>query len=167
MKKSFILFTIIFAFLLSLQVHAGSIYSWTDGNGIKRYSNTQPSEETEHVEIIEEMPHDGRISDKNQERHRSIMKLKDRNQASEAERKKKEEKREAAKAEEKANAKKEIAEKVRAEKNRLLEEIKRYERLAVTPTFSLALKNSIIKRLKDKITHLEQSPEAYFENKDE
>ncbi|MBW2218903.1 MAG: DUF4124 domain-containing protein [Deltaproteobacteria bacterium] len=166
MKKSIILCAIIFLCLLAFQVNAGSVYSWKDENGVKQYSNTPPAEGTGDFEITEEMPHDPRSSDKNQERQRLINELKVRNQAAETERKKEEEEREIAKAEEKAKAQNKISGKVQVEKERLLAEIKKYEQLAVTATFSLALKESIIKQLKDKITLLEQSPETYFKSKD-
>jgi len=163
---SYVLYITVFVFLLSSHAYAGKVYSWTDENGVKQYSNTEPAGGVGDVEITDEMPSDPRYSDKNQERQKLIDGLKSRNQAAEDERKIEEEKREAVKAEEKAKSQKEISGNVQAEKNRLLAEIKKYEQLAVTPTFSLALKNSIIQKLKDKLALLEESPEKYFENQD-
>jgi hypothetical protein len=147
-------------------VYAGKIYSWTDENGVKQYSNTGPGEETGDIEETDEMPTDPRYSDKNQERQKLIDDLKSRNEAAEKERKIEEEKREAQKAEEQEKTRKEMEPKVQAERNRLIAEIQKYDKLATTPTFSLALKNSIIQKLKDKLDLLEASPEKYFENQD-
>lgn len=163
---SYVLYITVFVFFLSSHAYAGKVYSWTDENGVKQYSNTEPAGGVGDVEITDEMPGDPRYSDKNQERQKIIDGLKSRNQAAEDERKIEEEKREAKKAEEKAKSQKEISGKVQAEKNRLLAEINTYEQRAVGPTFSLALKNSIIQKLKDKLALLEESPETYFESQD-
>ena len=160
-----VLYITIFICFLSSQAYAGKIYSWTDENGVKQYSNTQPGDGVGDVEITDEMPGDPRYSDKNQERQKMIDDLKSRNRAAEKERKIEEKKRDAKKAEAQEKALKEMEPNVQAEKNRLLAEIKTYEQRAVNPTFSLALKNSIIKKLKDKLALLEKSPKKYFESK--
>ena len=164
---SYVLYTIVFICFLSSQAYAGKIYSWTDENGVKQYSNTQPGEGAGDIEIMDEKPGDPRYSDKNMERQKLINDLKARNKAAEKERKAEEEKQDAKKAEERSQARKEMDPKIQAEKNRLIEEIKMYEQRAVGPNFSLALKNSIIKKLKDKLALLETSPEKYFESKDD
>ena len=56
MRFSTILIAIIFVFLRLPDLYADTIYSWTDKNGIKKYSNTAPEEDVEHLEVIEEMP---------------------------------------------------------------------------------------------------------------
>ena len=38
-------------------LNAGSIYTWTYENGVKRYSNAAPGEDAKDVEIIKEIPH--------------------------------------------------------------------------------------------------------------
>jgi Domain of unknown function (DUF4124) len=161
---SYVFYMTVCVCFLSSQAYAGKIYSWTDENGVKQYSNTEPGGGVSDVEITDEMPADPRYSDKNQERQKIIDGLKSRNQAAEDERKIEEQKREAKKSEEKAKTQKKMDGKVQAEKNRLLAEIKTYELRAVGPTYSLALKNSIIQKLKDKLALLEESPEKYFEN---
>jgi len=163
----FLFHSTVFIFFLSFQAHAGKIYSWTDENGVKQYSNTRPGEGAGDIDVMDETPGDPRHSDKNRERQKLINNLKSHNEAADEERKAEEEERDAKKAEEKEQARKEIAPKVEAEKNRLLEEIKMYENRAVGPTFSLALKNSLIKKLKDKLALLEASPEKYFESNTE
>ena len=162
-----LLYSTVFIFFLSFQAHAGNIYSWTDENGVKRYSNTQPGEGAGDIEVVDEAPGDPRHSDKNRERKKLINDLKTHNKAAEEERRAEKKKQDAKKAEERAQARKEMDPKIQAEKNRLLEEIKMYENRAIGPTFSLALKNPLIKKLKDKLALLEASPEKYFESQNE
>ena len=38
-------------------LNAGSIYTWTDENGVKHYSNEEPSEDQKDVKVINEIPH--------------------------------------------------------------------------------------------------------------
>ena len=163
MRFSIILIAIIFVFLQLPDLYAGTIYSWTDKNGIKKYSNTAPEEDVEHLEVIEEMPLSETSNtdievdeeglgqaDRELEVDNRISELKTEQQQ--------------IKNEEKKNkiADGPLNEKIQAEKIRLLEKIDHIEKLAVGRSLSLARKNAMIKQFRDKLDLLEKSPEEYF-----
>ena len=55
--------------LLTASVYGGTIYTWTDENGVKRYSNSQPPENAEQVRTIEEVPTDPEEADQIREEY--------------------------------------------------------------------------------------------------
>jgi len=163
MRFSTILIAIIFVFLQLPDLYADTIYSWTDKNGIKKYSNTAPEEDVKHLEVIEEMPISETSNpdievdeeglgqaDRELEVDNRISELKTEQQQ--------------IKNEEKKNkiADGPLNEKIQAEKIRLLEKIDRIEKLAVGRSLSLARKNAMIKQFRDKLDLLKRSPEEYF-----
>jgi hypothetical protein len=158
-----ILLITISGFLLNSSSYADTIYSWTDKNGVKKFSNTSPEEDVEHFEVIEEMPllqtgntnseagkeepGDG-MQEPEIENETSILSTIERQvQPQETENNTIDE---------------EFTIKIQTEKKRLQEEIDRIDRLAVGKNFSLPRKNSMMKDLQDKLELLEKSPEKYF-----
>ena len=172
MRFSIILIAIIFVFLPLSDLYAGTIYSWTDKNGTKKYSNTAPEEDVENLKVIEEMP----ISEEDVKNPGGIEETShsetddnaidiDNDELShylkEMEIKKKQPQ---IKTEEEKNktADDPFNEKILTEKRRLQGEIDRIEKLAVGPSLSIARKNAMIKQFQDKLDLLEKSPEEYF-----
>jgi len=158
-----VLLITILGFLPNLNSYAGTIYSWTDKNGVKKFSNTSPEGDVEHFEVIEEMPllqtgntnsevGEEEPADVTQEPEIenstsvfSTIEMQFRPQETENN-----------------NIDEEFTIKIQTEKKRLQEEIDRIDKLAVGKNFSLPRKNSLIKDLQDKLELLEKSPEKYF-----
>ena len=155
-------------------LNAASIYTWTDENGVKRYSNSAPNEDPKDVKVINEIPHtqaDEEMSRQNSEKLEQVL---EEQKAAEIERKQKNKKIDA---EKKKTAIEALNKKVLLEKERLQNEIRRIEQLptgfrryknkkgqtiAIRNSFSLAMKKSKIKEYQDKLDLLESSPEKYF-----
>ncbi len=158
-----VLLITILGFLPNLNSYAGTIYSWTDKNGVKKFSNTSPEGDVEHFEVIEEMPllqtgntnseaGEEEPADVTQEPEIenstsvfSTIEMQFRPQETENN-----------------NIDEEFTIKIQTEKKRLQEEIDRIDKLAVGKNFSLPRKNSLIKDLQDKLELLKKSPEKYF-----
>jgi len=166
MRFSIVLPVIILIFLQYSHVGAGTIYSWTDKNGIKKFSNTEPEDNVGHVEVIEETPisEAGNIDIKADEEElvdiiESEPEVENRNNGFSTKQKQ-------IKNREDKIIDEPFNEKIQAEKRRLQGEIDRIEKLAVGRSLSLARKNAMIKQFQDKLALLEKSPEEYFEVKD-
>ncbi len=144
-------------------LNAGSIYTWTDENGVKRYSNAAPGEDAKDVEVIKEIPHtqaDNEKSEQNAKKLEQVLEgLEAENKAAEIER---EQKNKEIEAEKKKTAFDKLNKKVLIEKERLQNEIRRIEQLAIGGPYSLAMKKTKIKEYQDKLDLLERSPEEYF-----
>jgi chromosome segregation ATPase len=163
MKYLPILVLSILVLLLITDLNADKIYSWTDENGVRQYSNTAPGNDAKNVEIIKEIPHtqdDEKKSGQDvNELDRVMDELEAENRAAEIEREEKDKKIEA---EKNKAAQDKLNQKIQIEKERLQNEIRRIEQLALGGTFSLAMKKSKIKEYQEKIDLLERSPEEYF-----
>jgi chromosome segregation ATPase len=172
--KYFLILSLSGLFLLFVpDLNAGSIYSWTDENGVKRYSDVAPGEDAKDVEVIKEIPHtesDNETSVQNAKRlEQAIEGQEAENKAAEIE---KERKNKQIEAEKKKTALDKLNKKILLEKERLENEIRRIEKLPtgfrrvkgkpISNPFSLAMKKSKIKEYQDKLDLLERSPEEYF-----
>ncbi|RPJ82513.1 MAG: DUF4124 domain-containing protein [Deltaproteobacteria bacterium] len=158
-----VLLITILGFLPNFNSYAGTIYSWTDKNGVKKFSNTSPEGDVEHFEVIEEMPllqTDNTNSESGEEEPADVtqepeienstsvfstIEMQFRPQETENN-----------------NIDEEFTIKIQTEKKRLQEEIDRIDKLAVGKNFSLPRKKSMMKDLQDKLELLEKSPEKYF-----
>lgn len=163
MKYLPILVLSVLVLLFITDLNADNIYSWTDENGVRQYSNTAPGEDAKDVEIIKEIPHtqdDGKKSGQDaNELDRVLDELEAENRAAEIEREEKDKKIEA---EKNKAAQDKLNKKIQTEKERLQNEIRRIKQLAAGGTFSLAMKKSKIKEYQEKLDLLERSPEEYF-----
>jgi ATPase subunit of ABC transporter with duplicated ATPase domains len=172
--KYFLILWVSGLFLLFVpDLYSGSIYTWTDENGVKRYSNTAPDKDPKKVKVIKEMPHtkaDNEKSRQNAEKLEQVIEeLEAKSKAAEIE---KEQKIKKIETEEKKTALDTLNKKILLEKERLQNEIRRIEQLStgyrrakgkpISNPFSLAMKKSKIKEYQDKIDMLERSPEDYF-----
>jgi hypothetical protein len=158
-----VLLIIIFGSLSNSNSYAGTIYSWTDKNGVKKFSNTSPEGDVEHFEVIEEMP---LLQTGNTNSEAGEEGLGDVTQEPEIENRTNVlntiEKQIQPQETENNNIDEQLNIKIQEEKRRLQEEIDRIDKLAVGKNFSLPRKNSMIKDLQDKLELLEKSPEKYF-----
>ena len=163
MKYLPILVISILVLLLITDLNADKIYSWTDENGVRQYSNTAPGKDAEDVQIIKEIPHtqddEKKPGQDANELDRVLDELEAENRAAEIEREEKDKKIEA---EKNKAAQDKLNKKIQTERERLQNEIRRIEQLALGGTFSLAMKKSKIKEYQEKIDLLERSPEEYF-----
>ncbi|MFZ5568948.1 MAG: DUF4124 domain-containing protein [Thermodesulfobacteriota bacterium] len=157
---------LVFFLATEFRLQAG-FYSWTDENGVKRYSDTAPDETAADVKVHAEIPSDGQeatVSSPNGNQP-TPADWKDGDVYQELEREKALKKQKAE--EEKAQAARaEWEGKIQAEKDRLQGEIDRIRQLAVGPSLSIALKNARIKEFQDRLDILEKSPEDYFGKKE-
>ena len=142
--------------LFITELNADNIYSWTDENGVRQYSNAAPGKDAKDVKIIKEIPHTQDDEKKSRQREAE-------NRAAEIEREiEREENDKKIEAEKKKAAQDKLNKKIQAEKERLQNEIRRIEQLASGGTFSLAMKKFKIKEYQEKLDLLERSPEEYF-----
>lgn len=158
-----ILLITILGFLLNSHSYAGTIYSWTDKNGVKKFSNTSPEEDVEHFEVIKEMPllqtGNTNSEDSEEEPGDGAQKPELENETSIFSTI---EKQVQPQETENNNIDEEFTIKIQTEKKRLQEEIDRIDKLAIGKSLSLPRKNSMLKDLQDKLELLEKSPEKYF-----
>jgi chromosome segregation ATPase len=163
MKYLPILIISLLVLLFITDLNADNIYSWTDENGVRQYSNTAPGNDAKDVEIIKEIPHtqdDEKKSGQDaNELDRVLDELEAENKAAKIER---EEKEKEIEAEKNKAAQDKLNKKIQAEREHLQNEIKRIEQLALGGTFSIAMKKAKIKEYQEKIDLLERSPEEYF-----
>ena len=150
-------------FCSSPNLNADNLYSWTDENGVRQYSSTAPGNDAKDVKIIKEIPHtqddEKKSGQATNELDRVLDELEAEKRAAEIEREEKDKKIEA---EKNKAAQDELNKKIQTEKERLQNEIRRIEQLALGGTFSLAMRKSKIKEYQEKLDLLERSPEEYF-----
>lgn len=165
--KSFINFSVMICLLTCFQTTAdGKIYSWTDENGIRQYSNIEPNLPAEEITVLQEdQPgaSEGPPRSGTQELKKVVRELEAENLAAQKEREAKRQQREK---QEQQATQEAMDNKIQAEKARLKTEISRIEKLAVGPNLSIALKNARIKQFQDQLDLLERSPETYFKTAD-
>jgi hypothetical protein len=173
MKFFLILWFIGQCLLFVSDINAGSIYTWTDENGIKHYSNEEPSEDHKDVKVTKEIPHtqmDIEKTRQNSEKLEQVIQERDtENKTAEIE---KEQINKKIEAEKKKATKEAMDKKVLLERERLQNEIRRIEKRPtgfrrvkgkpISNPFSLAMKKAKIKEYQDKLELLERSPEEYF-----
>lgn len=156
MHRAILTITLLFVSSIAL---AGTIYTWTDADGVKRYSNSQPPEDAENVESVEEIQNDEQQANQQRQEYDTMVKEAgedaDRHFEEQAEK-------ETQEAEEKRQA--ELAERTRQiieEQARLSQEIADIENRALSPTYTMGMKNNQIEQLKKKIAELEgQIPQS-------
>jgi Domain of unknown function (DUF4124) len=144
--------TILF-FLFGSTVAANTIYTWTDADGVKRYSNSQPPEDAENVRTIEEIQYDQ--GDANQRRHEYDRMVEDASKSADRhfEEQALEKTRQAeAMQQSEQDIKDQQIEKARAE---LLKEIDAIQKRGYSPTFTQGMKENLIKEVQEKIDQLE------------
>ncbi|BBO90108.1 DUF4124 domain-containing protein [Desulfosarcina ovata] len=139
---------------------AGTIYTWTDADGVKRYSNSPPPEDVEQYETINELQGDQEAEGRKREEYDRMVQeagqAADRHFEQQAE-----EKAKAAQAERDRKMETQ-ASRIAAERERLEKEIAAINGRALGPNFSPGQKAALIERVQEKINHLERDPDNYF-----
>lgn len=152
----------ILVFLGTTRLQA-QIYSWTDENGVRRYSNTEPDQTAADVEIQQEVQADsGSEKPTSPDEGNSIASPPGWNEVFDEQERQKNARQQNYELEQQQAADAELKIKVQTEKERLQGEIERIQQLAVGPSLPLSLKNARIKQFQDKLDALEKSPDDYF-----
>jgi hypothetical protein len=158
--KAIMLLAVAAGGLWAASVAADTIYTWTDADGIRRYSNDPPTgvESYQRIDTPAERPD---RPDAGNERRPSydqmIQQAIQENQQLEQERRDKEA---ARAAEEKRLAEELRQKKIEAERSRLLQQIEAIKNRAVSPTYPPGMKKAQIDKIQEQIDALEKSPDA-------
>jgi hypothetical protein len=132
---------------------ADTIFTWTDADGVKRYSNSQPPDAAENVQSIEEIPYDQGADNRNRETYDRMVEDAGKSADQHFQRQAQEKAREAA-AEQQARQNAET-ERIAAERARLQQEIEAIQGRALGPTFTQGMKDNQIQQIQDQIDRLE------------
>lgn len=139
---------------------AGTIYTWTDADGVKRYSNSQPPEYARDVQTIEEVDTSQQGDDlQRQEFDRMAEeagKEADRHFEEQAEKKAQEAEADRQQQLEDQN------QRIEEELSKLQKEIDDLKGRGLGPTFSAGMRDNQINLVQKKIDLLESDPDAYF-----
>ncbi|MCB2168455.1 MAG: DUF4124 domain-containing protein [Deltaproteobacteria bacterium] len=139
--------------LVTGQLYAGSVYYWTDDNGVRHYSNTGIPDDVEAVDVQpEEAPspqafETSDISDTDSEPSDMTPSERDAEQADEKQ------------------TDDRLAAKVEKEQQRLESEIKKIKGFSIGKSFSPGMKSAMIKPLEEQLALLQADPERYFRMK--
>ncbi len=143
---------VVLFFLFGGIVVAGTIYTWTDADGVKRYSNAQPPEDTENVQTIREVQYDQRGEDRSRQEYNRMVE----DASRKADRHFKEQ---ARKKDQQAEVRQqrqqeEKDQQIDAERARLLKELETIQKRGYSSTFTKGMKESLIKEVQDKLDRL-------------
>lgn len=133
---------------------AGTIYTWTDADGVKRYSNAQPPEDADNVQTIEEVEYDDVGADRNRQEFDRMVEgaseEADRHFDQQARKKKQQ-------ATKRQQQKKETLERQAAEERaRLMKEIEAIQNRGLGPNFTKGMRDNLIRDLQEKIDELDE-----------
>lgn len=146
-------------FLLGNPVNAGTIYTWIDADGVKRYSNSQPPEGVENIQSIPEIQYDQRGDDQSRQTYDRMVE--DASQrAEQAVEQQARQKAQEAQAERTQRLKAQ-AQQIEEKRAKLQKNIDALEGRALSPTFSMGQKEYLIKQVQEKINQLESNPDGY------
>ena len=143
-------------FLFGNTVIADTIYTWTDADGVKRYSNSKPPENVENVQTIQEIQYDQRGDDQRRQEYDRMVE--DANQSADRHFKEQaEQKAQNAKAERRQQLEAQ-AQQIEETRSQLQKAIDDLEGRALSRTFSNGQKEYLIKQVEEKIDQLESNP---------
>jgi len=139
--------------LIGNTVPAGTIYTWTDADGVKHYSNQQPPEGNENVQTIGEVQYDEAGADRNRQEYDRMVE-----EASQ-----KADRHFDQQAREKANQQAERQQQQQEEKDRRIAEqravlekqIEALRNRALSTSFTIGMRDNLIRQLQEKIDQLE------------
>ena len=158
MNRTIVLILLVLSLMLVNVVLAGTIYTWTDADGVKRYSNTEPPEGAKNVKTIEEVQTSKDSSDQIRQNYDRMVEEAsqdaDRQFQEQAEKKARE-----AEAEQKRKLEKQ-AQQIEQEREKLQQEIEAIQHRGLSPTFSAGQKEYLIKQIQDKIDQLNKKLES-------
>ena len=132
---------------------AGTIYTWTDADGVKRYANSPPPEDVANVQTIDEVQYDDAGADRQRQEFERMVEDASREADRHFDRQAGEKARQAAARKRREQSEQNL--KVEAERARLMKEIEAIEQRGYSPTFTQGMKENLIKQVQDKIDQLE------------
>lgn len=150
------LFTITACFLLAGNTAlAGTIYTWTDADGVKRYSNSQPPEDADNVQTIDEVQYDERGAD---QRRKDFDRMaeeagEDADRHFEEQARKKQQTAEVQRQRQQAEKARQVAE----EQAKLQKQIEAVQARGLGPNFSAGQRDNLVRQLQKQIDQLENS----------
>jgi molecular chaperone GrpE (heat shock protein) len=156
--KNIICLILAIGFFCAAPALSDTIYSWTDEQGVLRFSNDPPPENVKQFDRLESQPSSATPSDSDTQRRSSYdqMVRHSKQEARQIEQQRRQEARDKAEAmrrQAEARRKAETA----AARRRLEEQIEAIKKRAVSPTYSQGMKQSQIDRLRKQIEQLEKN----------
>lgn len=159
----------VFVFIIMFWVYPcfadENIYTWTDKNGVKRFSDRQP-DEVKHYDTIRISPDQSKFGapaeESRPEYDQMIENIRQEKQLTEQERIQAEADRVS---EEKSNADTRKKERIEAERKQLQEKIDDLKKRPTGRAYSQSLKNARIEEIEKQLDKLKKSPDEYFQNK--
>ena len=132
--------------------YADTIYIWTDENGVKHYSNSQPPEDVDQVNTIEGIQYD----DTSDKQYREAYDRMVNDAAREADRHFEENAQKEAQRIEAERQKEQDAynQRIAAERARLLKEIEELKSRGYGPTFTKGMQDNQIRRIQEQLDQL-------------
>ena len=161
--KTIMAFCFCLLVIVSATTLQAQIYSWTDENGVRQFSNTAPDATATDVEIHQEVQDDsGSVKSTDPGDGNPIAPPPGWNEVFDEHARQKQASQQNDERQKQQAADAKLSRRVQAEKERLQGEIDRIQQLAVGPSLPLSLKNARIKQFQDKLDALEKAPDDYF-----
>ena len=132
---------------------ADSIYTWTDADGVKRYSNSQPPEDAQNVQAIEEVQYDQVGAEKSRQEYDRMVKDANREADRHFEQQARKKARQAEARQQKEQEQK--AQEIDQERAKLQKQIEDIQKRGYSPTFTKGMQDNLIKEVQEKIDQLE------------
>ncbi len=146
----------VFLLMLTAYAGAGTIYIWTDENGVKRFSDQLPPKGIENYETAV-----GSLSKPDEGQREGLKQmLESQEQQNREEAAKEEAARAARTVEQKQKAQAEQDAKTETERDRLQKQITDLRNRSLSPTFTQGMRENQIKKIQEQIDALEKSPES-------
>ncbi len=140
--------------LFASTVSAGTIFTWTDADGVRRYANSQPPEEAENVQTIEEVQYDAVGTDRSRQAYDRMVKeaSRDADRHFEQQARKKTRQAEARQRQQQE----ENARQIDAQRAEQLKEIDAIQQRGYSPTFTKGMQENLIREVQEKIAQLKR-----------
>jgi biopolymer transport protein ExbB/TolQ len=148
---------LILSFMLVTVAMAGTIYKWTDANGVRRYSNSQPPEGADDVKKVDEVIGDDTHSDQHRQAYDRMVE--EANQEADRHFEEQAEKKARAREAEKQRQKEKHDQELDRERQQLQREIEAIRNRGLGPGFSTGQKEHLIKQIQEKLDQLDERPE--------
>jgi Skp family chaperone for outer membrane proteins len=162
MRRFCIVSLMVLFFLFGSTLAYATIYTWTDANGVKRYSNSQPPEDAKNVHTLDETHANPGNEERNREAYDRMVQ--DASQSADRQFEQQAEKKAQEAAARQKQQQEKLAQRVARERDRLQKKIDAIDGRGLGPTFTAGMKANLIKQVQDRINRLESNPQAYFKH---
>ena len=143
---------ILACFSINLAV-AGTIYTWTDADGVKRYSNAQPPEGTENVSTIEEVQGNPDNGDRLRQEYNTMVE--EASQAADRHFEKQAQEKVRTRQADQQRKQEEASQQIEQQRKKLQQELESIKNRGLGPTFSAGQKDYLIEQIQQKIDQLD------------